>query len=213
MTAMLCRRPACGADDPHAVPMTVAVDEIRDAKVRLFFALLPDAAVRERIAAAAAAIAPYLGPPPLGSQPESRWVPRSNYHVTIAFVGQVSVSQVQLLRQIGGAQRGGRFTLRFDAYEYWPTPKVLVAAACTLPPCLQQLSGRLRDALAAHDCPYDAKPLRPHVTLARKALQAPVLSAMASFDWHVNDFCLMRSDGSGVQPVYTVVDTWALLDN
>jgi 2'-5' RNA ligase len=36
---------------------------------------------------------------------------------------------------------------------------------------------------------------------------------MSAFDWRVRDFCLMRSDTSGIRSAYTVVDTWPLLDS
>jgi 2'-5' RNA ligase len=55
------------------------------------------------------------------------------------------------------------------------------------------------------------RPLRAHVTLARKVSQAPVLPMMSSFIWPVNSFGLVSSDTSGVQSVYTVLDTWPLL--
>jgi 2'-5' RNA ligase len=55
------------------------------------------------------------------------------------------------------------------------------------------------------------RPLRPHVTLARKVAQAPVLQAMSPFDWSARSFSLVSSDTSGAHSVYTVVDTWPLL--
>jgi 2'-5' RNA ligase len=78
---------------------------------------------------------------------------------------------------------------------------------------MEQLWQQLHRDLAEHGWTLDAKRLRPHVTLAKKVPQAPVLQAMSSFEWLVRDFCLMRSDTSGVESAYTVVDTWPLLDN
>jgi RNA 2',3'-cyclic 3'-phosphodiesterase len=170
--------------------------------VRLFFAVLPDAGTRERIAAVAQAL-------PL--QPVAR-VPENNFHMTLAFVGEIPVELAPILQHIGGAQRGGKFSLRFDAYEYWPKPEVVVAAARSIAPALEQLWRGLHRELAAHQWALEPKRLRPHVTLARKVSQAPVLQAMSSFDWPVREFSLMRSDTSGAQSAYTVVDTWSLLD-
>jgi 2'-5' RNA ligase len=180
------------------------VTGLDNSNVRLFFAVVPDAATRERLADVAASLL-------LAS--ESRLVPRNNYHMTLAFVGEVPTPQVRILHQIGSAQRTTAFALRFDSYEYWPKPEVVVAAARTIPPPMEQLWQQLHRDLAEHRWALDPKRLRPHVTLARKAPQAPVLQAMSSFDWFVREFCLMRSDSSGLQPAYTVVDTWSLLDN
>jgi len=39
-----------------------------------------------------------------------------------------------------------------------------------------------------------------------------VLQAMSAFDWKVRAITLMQSDTTGARSVYTVVDTWRLLD-
>jgi 2'-5' RNA ligase len=182
--------------------MSARAGESDDSKARLFFAVLPDPATRERIAAATAA---------LQLSSASRPVPRANYHMTLAFVGDVAERQLPILLEIGAAQRITACSPRFDAYEYWPKPGIIVAAARTLPGALDRWSQQLRRDLAEHRWALDSQQFRPHVTLARKVSQAPVLQAMSSFDWLVNDFCLVRSDTSGVQPAYTVVGTWPLL--
>jgi 2'-5' RNA ligase len=187
--------------------MTDGVGEAEGISMRLFFAVLPDCATRDRIAAAAAAAFESL---PVGAT--ARAVMHSNYHVTLAFVGEVPGSQVPILRAIGGAQRIRRFALRFDAYEYWPKPEVVVAAARVVPEEMQRCWQQLHQGLAVHRWALAAKRLRPHVTLARKLSQAPVLQAMPAFDWPVREFCLMRSDTGGAQSAYTVIDTWPLLD-
>jgi 2'-5' RNA ligase len=178
------------------------MSEIDTSKVRLFFAVVPDPTTRAHMAAAAESMQ-------LGS--EGRVVPRTNYHMTLAFVGELAAPLIPTLRQIGSAQRAATFSLRFDAYEYWPKPEVMVAAARTIPTELERLWRQLHRDLAGHQWALDPKRLRPHVTLARKVSQAPVLQAMSAFDWLVRDFSLMRSDTSGVQSAYTVVDTWPLL--
>jgi RNA 2',3'-cyclic 3'-phosphodiesterase len=173
-------------------------------RVRLFYAAFPDAGSGQCLAAVAASM--HL-------HPASRLVPRVNYHVTVVFVGEVPASQVPVLLQVGAAQRMPAFELRFDACEYWPTPKVVVAAARTIPTALEGLRQQLQRELAGHQWTPDVKAFRAHVTLARKVSQAPVLQAMSPFDWRVRDFCLVRSDTSGIQSAYTVVDTWPLLDD
>jgi 2'-5' RNA ligase len=103
--------------------------------------------------------------------------------------------------------------LVFDAYDYWPKPEVVVAAARTIPSVLDQLWRELHGALALRQWALDPKRLRPHVTLARKVSQAPVLQAFSAVEWTVSKFSLLRSDMRGSGPVYTVVDTWPLLDD
>jgi RNA 2',3'-cyclic 3'-phosphodiesterase len=174
--------------------------------VRLFFALWPDARVRTRIAHAAAALPADLN---------ARHVPPQNYHLTLAFVGEVAATQLAVLQQIGRSQRFSGCTLRFDALEYWRTPKVVVATARQIPPELLELWIQLCQALTQNQSLRLEQPApsrRAHVTLARKVAQAPVLQAMSPFEWTPQNFSLVRSDTGDAHSVYTVVDTWPLLD-
>jgi len=173
------------------------------AELRMFYALWPDAQLRAQIAAAAQAV-------PWGHS--VRLVPPENYHLTIAFVGAIGAERLAVLRQIGAALRAASCTIEFDRSEYWPKPAVVVAAAREIPPALESCWRALHQALANHGFRLDPKRLRPHVTLARKVAQAPVPTPNTEFSWHASTVCLMRSSGGGAQPVYTVVDTWPLLD-
>jgi RNA 2',3'-cyclic 3'-phosphodiesterase len=176
--------------------------------VRLFFALWPDCRTRVRIARAAAGLPAELG---------ARRIPPENYHLTLAFVGEVAATQLKELQQVGSSQKVPGCTLAFDAYEYWRPPRVVVAAARRIPPELLELWTQLHRALTQSQAAprFERAPamLRAHVTLARKVAQAPVLQAMSPFEWTLREFSLIRSDTSGVHSVYTVVDTWPLLDD
>jgi 2'-5' RNA ligase len=175
--------------------------------LRLFFALWPEADTRERMGDAAAALRLTEG---------ARRVPQANYHLTLAFVGEASESQLAVLRQIGRGQRAAGCTITIDAYEYWPESQVVVAVAREPPAALGELWMQLHRDLAFHPAAPKRNRrqlrLRAHVTLARKVSQAPVLPAMSPFAWNARSFCLVRSDASAGRSIYTVVDTWPLLD-
>lgn len=169
-------------------------------RVRVFFASQPDSETRARIAAAAAALGPKAA------------VPSDNYHLTLAFVGEVPPAMQDTLRRIGASQLGRAFSVRFDRYEHWAKPRVLVAAATDVPASLHELWGALHADLAKHHLALAPQCLRPHVTIGRKVSQAPVLAAMSAFDWRIRTFSLMQSTTADSGPRYTVVDTWRLLD-
>jgi len=171
--------------------------------VRLFFAVLPPLDVRNGIAAAALRL-------PLDA--ESTLVLPDNYHMTLAFVGEVPAAQLATVREIGNSQHACSFTVRFDAYEYWPEAAVLVAAAREIPSSLTRLWERIHAGLAIHQLARKPELLRPHVTIARKVSQAPVLQAMSAFAWKARTFSLMQSNRDGAQLSYTVLNTWPLLD-
>jgi RNA 2',3'-cyclic 3'-phosphodiesterase len=174
-----------------------------DAGGRFFFAVWPDRETQERIGAAAAVVQCGAG---------AQFVPRENYHLTLAFVGEADSSQLSVLRQIGRDLGGPGFQLKFDVYEYWPKPEVVVAAARDIPAVLGDIWQRLHRDLAGHALAQKPKRLRPHATLARKVTQAPVWPDMSAFEWRAREFSLVRSDSAGAGSVYTVLDTWSLLD-
>ncbi len=171
--------------------------------MRLFFAAFPALEVRARIESAAAA---------LGLPDDARRVPAERYHLTIAFAGEVSHAQAAALRAIGAAVRCAPFEIGFDACEYWPKAEVIVAAARECPVALHELNQALRSGLDRLGLAADPIPFRAHVTVARKVAQAPVLKAMSKFSWTVSSFQLARSVRSDLGSVYTVIDSWRLLD-
>jgi 2'-5' RNA ligase len=172
--------------------------------VRLFFAAFPTPEIRRRIESAAAA---------LRLPKDARRVPAENYHMTVAFAGEVRSEQTIALRAIGAAVRHPPFELCLDAYDYWQKSGVVVATARECPEALLALHRALRDGFVDLGLPIDPAAFRAHVTLARKITQAPVLKAMSTFPWTVRDFQLARSVRSVEGSVYTVVDSWPLLDN
>ena len=171
--------------------------------LRLFFALWPAASVRMDLGAAAAAVP--LSPP-------ARRVPAVNFHLTIAFVGDVAAGALPALQRIGAAAKAPRCSVRLDGYEYWPKPECVVALAGTVPVPLQALWDDLHRALAGAGFALRVKALRPHVTLARHCRTAPALPSLAPIDWPADALSLVRSETDAGAPVYTVLDTWSLLD-
>jgi 2'-5' RNA ligase len=165
--------------------------------LRLFFALWPDADAATRLTAVAAR---------LNLQAPGRLVQPRNYHVTLAFIGEVASSRLAHWQQIGQALRAPRCTVVFNSLEHWPEPRVVVAVAQELPAALLGLWTQLHDAA---DLPRLR--LRAHVTLARKVAQAPVLQAMSAITWRATSVSLVRSKTGGVESAYTVLDTWPLL--
>jgi 2'-5' RNA ligase len=165
--------------------------------VRLFFALWPDTDVTAQLAGAA---------DKLTMRSPARLVNPKNYHVTLAFIGEVASARLAVLQQTGRSLRAPGFDISFDSMEYWPASQVVVAAAREIPSGLMDLWTQLHDALAMPRMRF-----RAHVTLARKVTQAPVLQAMSPISWRATSFGLVRSETGGAESSYTVVDTWQLL--
>lgn len=169
-----------------------------EVRLRLFFALLPGVDVATQLANLAAQI-------PVNDS--GRLVSTKNFHLTVLFVGEIAAARLDTLRLIGQALRAACFTVVLDSMVFWSQPQAVVAAARLAPPGLSRLSSHLRNALALPETPFC-----PHVTLARKVVQAPVPPAMSPIVWHATDVALIRSDTGGKESAYTVLDTWPLLD-
>jgi 2'-5' RNA ligase len=172
--------------------------------MRLFFAAWPAPEVCRRLESATDALRLSL---------DSRRVVAENYHMTIAFAGEVSQAQAAALRAVGPGDCPAAFSVTFKGYEYWHKSEVIVAAARDCPSALLDQHRRLRAECERLGLVRDAIAFRAHVTLARKVTQAPVIKAMSPISWRVQALHLVRSSGSIAGSVYTVVDTWPLLDN
>jgi 2'-5' RNA ligase len=166
--------------------------------LRLFFALWPDPHVARQLTETARQ---------LNLESRGQPVNPTNYHVTLAFVGEVPDARLAVLQQIGRSLRASRFTFTCDAIEFWLESRVVVAAARAAPPGLLDIWTKLNDAIG-----LPRERLRAHVTLARKVTQAPVPQAMSPVEWRATNFSLIHSDTGGVVSAYTVLDTWPLLD-
>ena len=139
-------------------------------------------------------------------------MPADQYHMTVVFLGEVRESEVPVVRELGGTQQAGTISLRFDRWTYWKKSRVVAAATSEVPQALAKLRSGLAAALAAGGIAFDDKPLRPHITIARKVTQAPVSQAFSEIVWTARTFSLVASAGGSAGSVYTVIDSWPLLD-
>jgi 2'-5' RNA ligase len=165
--------------------------------VRLFFALWPEDDTVRQIESTASLLRLEAG---------ARFVAAHNYHLTLAFIGEVAELNLAVLQQIGKTARGSGFTAVCDLLEHWPQPRAVVAAVRNAPAALLDLSARLHEAVELPQIP-----LRAHVTLARKVAQAPVLPAMSPILWRATEFSLVQSQTGSASSIYTVLDSWPLL--
>jgi 2'-5' RNA ligase len=131
--------------------------------VRLFAALELDAAVRRAIAERIAAERDAL--------PPAAWVREANLHLTLAFFGEVAPERVDSLAAAlaAAAAASPRLALRSAAAGAFPPRGAVRVVWLALEPAaaLGELAARLREATARLAVPFDAKPFRSHVTLAR----------------------------------------------
>lgn len=170
--------------------------------LRLFFALWPDAPVRDALAAAAA---------PLLQACRGRRVPKRNYHLTLAFLGGVPEQRLDGIRVAAAGVAAEPFELRIDCHGYWAGPRVAWLGARQPPAAADGLAQALWGALAPLDFQPDPRPFRPHLTVLRGCARCDWPGPVAAVDWPVRDFVLVRSVTLPAGPQYEVLDRWRLV--
>lgn len=156
---------------------------------RLFFALWPDDGVRARLAV----LMRELLPPGAG-RPQRP----DQLHLTLEFLGDIPESRLQDVLDSGAAAASGAaaFELEFDLVEHWKRPQVLCLAASSTPGPLAALAQSLRSELLLRGFTPEARPFRPHATLARRVLRAPSAAGkplQRPLRWPAHAFVLVQS--------------------
>lgn len=174
---------------------------LADDTVRLFFALWPTDAVRGQLAS--------LLREPLRQLP-GHHVPVANWHITLAFLGDVPVAQVSCVEAAGAAASAARFALQLDSLGYFRTSRVVWLGAAQCPSALSELVSGLRASIARCNIPLDARPFAAHLTLARKVNRRPALGSVPAFTWPIDSFALVESTLSPKGASYVVRQRWPL---
>ena len=168
---------------------------------RIFFALWLDEAVREQIKQT---ITPYL------QQSPAQRVPFHNWHITLAFLGNVSEQTYGCALRQAGQVVGQGFELTLNEFGYWPRPRVVWLGCSTIPTALNNLVANLNQQL--QPCDYTPEHARyvPHLTVLRKAKQGLAETRFDSVVWNVRDFVLVASEQTRQGHVYKIIQRWPL---
>lgn len=154
-----------------------------DTTVRLFLGLWPGHDVRGALEAHAAA---------WGWPDRARRTDGDRLHLTLHFLGQRPAGEMPLLQRLLQVGWEG-CELQLDRCTVWPGG-IAVLESSTVPPALARLHAELARRLAEAGIPVDARPYRPHVTLARKASGARPPPGCPPLHWRVAPgFALVQS--------------------
>ncbi|RYE96770.1 MAG: RNA 2',3'-cyclic phosphodiesterase [Oxalobacteraceae bacterium] len=149
---------------------------------RLFLALWPDPAVRDALRAWRDAWTwPRAASP----------VHTDKLHVTLHFLGDLPTARLAALAD-GFAVPFAPFALRFARGALWHNG-IAVLEPSAEPPGLLDLHARLSQALAGLGLQPEARPYRPHVTMARRAVGAEVPIDGPGVDWQIDRYVLVES--------------------
>jgi 2'-5' RNA ligase len=152
--------------------------------------------------------------------PDTRasWPRAENLHLTLKFFGEIALSRVEPLSEATAcaAHKSQPFKLRLEGAGAFPphgVPRVLWLGVIDSSGALAQLQSHLEDECEAVGCQREARPFRPHLTLARirspqGARALAKLHQEMGFDgieFPVTELVLMRSELGSAGSRYTAI--------
>lgn len=175
----------------------------REASARVFFAIWPQASVRDALYRQGQALHRIVG---------GKLTRADSVHLTLLFLGDVPESALAAVQGVGAAVRFAPFSMRIDTVKCWRHNDIAWAGPGAMPAELAQLVSGLEDAASAAGFAVERRPYAAHVTLVRKAKCRPLDVGPIHVHWPVSEFVLVRSrlhvDGSR----YEVIGRWPATD-
>jgi 2'-5' RNA ligase len=185
---------------------------IKEETVRVFFAVWPDTAVQRRLDDLATQLENSCG---------GRKVRAENIHLTLLFLGDVKVSQLDALCQIASEVQGDgaqAFDFVVDEVRNWKHNHITYAGLSKTPQELLNLVFALQRKLSTAGFSFDQQAYVPHITLVRKA-KLPIPSIGPGTDlpdgmqpviWSVGEWVLVKSGQANGRSGYTTIGRWSL---
>ena len=169
--------------------------------MRLFFALWPDNRVRRRISRVTGEAVRAAGGRPVVAE---------NFHITLAFLGDVANSRLSRLESMAGTVRAEPFELALGRAGYFAGPGALWLGLTVPCEALLRLRQGLAEALRRAALPIEPRPVVPHLTLARKARDVTASHPVKTIRWQVESFSLIRSVTDPRGAIYQELERWPL---
>jgi len=139
---------------------------------------------------------------------KGRATPAERVHLTLAFVGNVPVGDVERLAIIGRrvASHVGAFELVLDRLGAFRDAGIAWIGASESPAALGQLARELKTELAQAGFRTDERKFKAHLTLARRCTYRPPVETGVQIAWRVDALTLMASELTPQGSRYTELD-------
>jgi 2'-5' RNA ligase len=153
-----------------------------------------------------------------------KWVKPENIHLTMAFLGNVSIDDIRPLETAmdRALRRVEPFTLKIGGTGTFGKPKHpgIIWAGIKESPPLTELHAKIVETLHAVDIEYDARPFSPHLTLGRVKSAKHIASLLDKMEREkesafgsveIAEALLIKSELKPYGAKYTVLHRTALL--
>ncbi|MCF2948780.1 RNA 2',3'-cyclic phosphodiesterase [Paraglaciecola aquimarina] len=170
--------------------------------MRAFLGLSPDAKTKLAIDAWRHKSLPQFNAP----------VPAANFHVTLAFLGQVTAKHLDSINtEIENMPDIAEFDVTLDQVGYWPKPKAFWLGCQNSAEQHKQLAKQLHKIAKIAGLNLPKHPYIPHLTLARKCNENPPAPLIQpNFNWRAKEFHLYESVSSSHGVAYHIRQSWPL---
>lgn len=164
---------------------------------RLFFALVPDAAVRARVAE----VQLHLE---VGGRP----VKPANFHVTLAFLGMQRAALIPRILDVAAGLHFEPCRVAIDQVGAFTRAGVLWLGVSEPPRSLLRFQQALMEGLRAAGIGHDPKPWTFHLTLYRRLRKPPPNMGPVAIEWALEGFDLVESVGARTGVEYHSIGHW-----
>ena len=166
---------------------------------RLFFALWPDNKMQSSFYHVARQF----------KDEKIRLVKKSNLHITLEFLGQVSKYDQQQFIEKSNHIQVEPFELELTSIGWWKKPGILWIGPQHIPQSLTNLVESIKQIVEQQGLETDKRSYKPHITIARKVKQDQLPEQSIDIRWQVNSFALIESKSTDTGVVYQIVQQWA----
>ena len=167
---------------------------------RIFFALWPDNDTRSSLCTITQQF----------KDEKFRLVKKSNLHITLEFLGEVSEDVLQQLVEKSNCIQAEPFEIELTRIGWWRKPGVLWIGTHHIPKQLIHLVESIKQIVEQQGLETDKRSYEPHVTIARKVKQLQLPKQTFDIRWQVNSFALVVSESTNSGVEYHVIHEWPL---
>jgi RNA 2',3'-cyclic 3'-phosphodiesterase len=141
-------------------------------------------------------------------------VATENFHITLAFLGQINLLQQQALEQLISTMPVCRgFSVTLNTLGHFPKAKVLWLGCSHVPQSLAKLAAQLATNAIRAGIPIAEQAYQPHLSLYRKCSMPLTPSIpITPIKLGINNFHLFESVSSDSGVRYLIRRSWPLLD-